>query len=80
MVALVIMGATLLVTMFYCIDALYSERRDRSVLFWKSLPVSDLTTVLAKATIPILIMPLLMFAVTVFTQAALLLFGSVVNC
>jgi len=77
MVALVIMGATLLVTMFYCIDALYSERRDRSVLFWKSLPVSDLTTVLAKATIPILIMPLLMFAVTVFTQAALLLFGSV---
>jgi ABC-2 type transport system permease protein len=72
-VALVIMAATLLVTMFYCIDALYSERRDRSVLFWKSLPVSDFTTVLAKATIPILIMPLLMFAITVVTQAVLLL-------
>ena len=33
---------------FYCLDALYGERRDRSVLFWKSLPVSDLTTVLSK--------------------------------
>ncbi len=31
------------------LDALHGERRDRSILFWKSLPVSDLTTVLAKA-------------------------------
>jgi ABC-2 type transport system permease protein len=77
MVAIVIMAATLLVTMFYCTEALYSERRDRSILFWKSLPVSDLTTVLAKATIPIVIMPLLMFAVTVFTQWVLLMIGSV---
>jgi ABC-2 type transport system permease protein len=72
-IALAIMGATLLVTMFYCADALYNERRDRSILFWKSLPVSDLTAVLAKATVPILVMPLLMFAVIVVAQAVLLL-------
>ena len=35
---------------FYCLDALHGERRDRSILFWKSLPVSDAVTVLAKAS------------------------------
>ena len=43
---------------FYCLDALYGERRDRSILFWKSLPVSDLATVLAKASIPLVVLPL----------------------
>jgi ABC-2 type transport system permease protein len=41
--------ATALFTQFfYSLDALYADRRDRSILFWKSLPVSDLETVLAK--------------------------------
>jgi ABC-2 type transport system permease protein len=73
-----IMGATLLVAMFYCVDALYSERRDRSILFWKSLPVSDLIAVLAKAAIAVLVLPLLMFAVIVVTQAVMLLLSSAV--
>jgi ABC-2 type transport system permease protein len=33
---------------FYCLNALYDERKDRSVLFWKSLPVTDGATVLSK--------------------------------
>ena len=37
------------VVFFYCLGALYDERKDRSVLFWKSLPVSDRETVLSKA-------------------------------
>ena len=37
-----IMGTLLLVGLFYSADALYGERRDRSILFWKSAPVSDL--------------------------------------
>ena len=53
-----------LVGVFYSLDALYGERRDRGVLFWKSLPVSDRTTVLAKASIPLLVLPLVTFAVT----------------
>src|SRR4029077_13893215 len=53
-------------------------RRDRSILFWKSLPVSDLTTVLSKASIPLLVLPLLAWAITVVTLFVLLLLGSAV--
>src|SRR5436305_9107981 len=76
--AALIMGTAFLVGVFYCLDALHGERRDRSILFWKSLPVSDLTTVLAKASIPIVILPLLSFAVTVATQLVMLLLSSAV--
>jgi ABC-2 type transport system permease protein len=75
--ALLIMGAAFVVALYYCLDALYGERRDRSVLFWKSLPVSDVTTVLAKASIPLVVLPLLTFAITVVTQWIMLLFASV---
>jgi ABC-2 type transport system permease protein len=71
--AIVLMIVDILVAIFYCQDALYSERRDRSVLFWKSLPVSDVTTVLGKASIPVLVLPLVTFIVTVATQVMMLL-------
>ena len=76
--ALLIMGTTFVVAVFYCLDALHGERRDRSILFWKSLPVSDLTTVLSKASIPLVILPLLTFAITIATQWIMLLLGSAV--
>jgi ABC-2 type transport system permease protein len=57
-----------IVGMFYSLDALYGERRDRSILFWKSLPVSDLTSVLSKASIPLVVLPLLVFVITVTLQ------------
>ena len=76
--ALLIMGTTFIVAVFYCLDALHGERRDRSILFWKSLPVSDLTTVLSKASIPLVILPLLTFAIIVATQLIMLLLSSVV--
>jgi ABC-2 type transport system permease protein len=76
--ALLIMGATFVIALFYSLDALYGERRDRSILFWKSLPVSDLTTVLSKASIPLVVIPLLSFAVTVVTQFVMLLLSSAV--
>jgi ABC-2 type transport system permease protein len=75
---LLLMGAMLIVAVFYCLDALHGERRDRSILFWKSLPVSDLTTVLAKASIPVVVLPLVTFAITVVTQWIMLLLSSVV--
>jgi ABC-2 type transport system permease protein len=65
---MLIMVVAFITGIFYCLDALHSERRDRSILFWKSLPVSDLTTVLAKASIPLVILPLLVFALTVSLQ------------
>src|SRR6202453_4670535 len=67
-----------LVGIFYSLDALHGERRDRSILFWKSLPVSDLTTVLAKASIPLLVLPLLAFAITVTLQLNMLVLSAAV--
>jgi ABC-2 type transport system permease protein len=76
--ALLLMGTTLVVAVFYCLDALHGERRDRSILFWKSLPVSDLMTVLSKASIPLVVVPLLTFAITVVTQWIMVMMSSVV--
>jgi len=72
------MLTSILVSVFYCLDALHGERRDRSILFWKSLPVSDLTTVLAKASIPLVVLPLLVFAIIVAVQWIMLLVSSAV--
>lgn len=68
MAAMMIMFTAFVVGVFYCLDALHGERRDRSILFWKSLPVSDLTTVLSKVSIPLAVLPLFSFAVIVVTQ------------
>ena len=76
--ALLIMGTAFVVGLFYSLEALHGERRDRSILFWKSLPVSDLTTVLSKASIPLVVLPLLSFALTVVTQLIMLLLSATV--
>src|SRR6266849_3012864 len=76
--AMMMIFTVFIVGVFYCLDALHGERRDRSILFWKSLPVSDLTTVLSKVTIPLVVLPLLAFAITVFVQLSMLLMTSAV--
>jgi ABC-2 type transport system permease protein len=73
-----IMVVSYIVAIFYSLDTLYGERRDRSILLWKSLPVSDRTTVLAKVTIPLVIVPLVGFAITVATLLLMMLLGSAV--
>ena len=78
MAAGLMMITGIIVSVFYCLDALHGERRDRGILFWKSLPVSDVTTVLAKASIPLVILPLLTFAITVAMQWLMLLLSSAV--
>jgi ABC-2 type transport system permease protein len=74
--AMMLIFTAFIVGVFYCLDALHGERRERSILFWKSLPVSDLTTVLSKATIPLLVLPVVSFAITVFTQFIMLLIST----
>ena len=76
MAAMMIMFTAFIVGVFYCLDALHGERRDRSILFWKSLPVSDFTTVLSKAIVPLLVMPLISFAVIIATQLVIFLITS----
>ncbi len=68
----------LIVGVFYCLDALHGERRDRSILFWKSLPVSDLTAVLSKASIPLAVLPAITFVLILVTQLVILLMRSLV--
>jgi ABC-2 type transport system permease protein len=74
--AMMMLFTVFIVGVFYCLDALYGERRDRSILFWKSLPVSDLTAVLSKITIPLVILSLIAFALIVCVQSVMLLMTS----
>ena len=78
MVAGLMMLTAMIVGILYCLDALHGERRDRAILFWKSLPVSDRTAVLAKASIPLLILPLLAFAITVALHLIMVVMHSAV--
>lgn len=73
-----IMFFSIVVGLWYSLDALYGERRDRSILFWKSLPVSDTTTVLAKASIPIVVLPALACALSMLLTTVLLLGSSAI--
>jgi ABC-2 type transport system permease protein len=67
-----------IVAVFYCLGALGNERRDRSILFWKSLPVSNLTTVLSKAFIPFVVLPCVVLVIAIVTQFIMLGAGSAV--
>ena len=73
-----LMFTCIAINVFYSLDALHGERRDRSILFWKSLPVSDATTVLSKASIPLFVVPLITFIVTVAAQWIMLLWSTLI--
>ena len=65
-----------LVAIFYALDALHGERRDRSILFWKSMPVSDTITVVAKAAVALVAIPLCALAIAFATQLVMLAVGT----
>src|SRR4029079_2714221 len=77
-VAALLIATAFLVGVFYCLAALHGERRDRSILFWKSLPVSDRTTVLAKASIPLVVLLALVFVIVGVGQLLILLLNTAV--
>jgi ABC-2 type transport system permease protein len=59
---LLAVGATFFVVLsiystWYLLDCLYADRKDRSVLFWKSLPISDTTTVVSKLATALIVIP-----------------------
>jgi ABC-2 type transport system permease protein len=47
---------------WYLLDCLYADRKDRSILFWKSMPISDSVTVASKLGIALILIPLCYFA------------------
>ncbi|MDZ7644448.1 MAG: ABC-2 transporter permease [Woeseiaceae bacterium] len=69
--ALFIMAMAVL-TIFYLLDSLYAERRDRSILFWRSLPVTDSETVASKLLTALFVIPVITFGVVVLTHLVVL--------
>lgn len=66
-----------IVGFFYCLGALYDDRKDKSILFWKSMPVSDTQTVLSKVASIGLIAPFIFWAVTVLSNLVIMLLVTV---
>ncbi|MEL7309958.1 MAG: hypothetical protein AAFN07_00480 [Pseudomonadota bacterium] len=66
-----------IVVFFYSIDSLYAERKDKSILFWRSLPVTDTETVISKLLTAVIVAPLITVAVVIATQLVLLILFSV---
>ena len=66
-----------ILTVFYCLDSLYAERKNKSILFWRSLPVTDAETVVSKFLTAALAIPLIAFAVVVVTHLLILLLTSI---
>jgi ABC-2 type transport system permease protein len=58
----------ILVLNFYLLDCLYAERKDRSILFWKSLPVGDGVTVASKLLVGCVIVPFGTYAIALVTD------------
>ena len=50
--------ALAVLTVFYCLDSLYAERKDKSILFWRSMPVTDAETVISKLITALLVIPM----------------------
>ncbi|WP_266159604.1 hypothetical protein [Dyella silvatica] len=68
------------VVLFYCLGSLYDDRRDRSILFWKSLPISNISTVLSKVVSATVVAPVIaVIAGIVFGMLQLLIFTLVLS-
>jgi len=66
------------VVFFYLLGSLYDDRKDRSILFWKSLPASDTLTLVSKLLAAMVIAPVIFWIVFVITHIVLMLIMSVV--
>ena len=60
--------ALAILTVFYSLDSLYAERKDKSILFWRSLPVTDAETVISKLLTAILVIPVVAVVAIIATH------------
>jgi len=68
-----------IISIVYLLGSLYDDRKDKSILFWKSLPVSDLTTVMSKLATVIFIIPAIYVAATTISFIIVMLIASVIT-
>lgn len=73
----VFLVALAILTVFYCLDSLYAERKDKSILFWRSLPVTDAETVISKILTAVVIIPLVAVLGIVITHLVNLIVTSI---
>ena len=67
-----LIGILWFVMFFYLLYSLYDDRRDRSILFWKSMPVSDAMTVISKLVTGVWLVPLIyLLGVAILQLAAM---------
>jgi ABC-2 type transport system permease protein len=76
-VSMLFVFAMWILTIFYSLDSLYAERKDKSILFWRSIPVTDAETVISKLVTAVVVIPLFTFAVVVITHIAVLIISSI---
>lgn len=69
--------AALILTVFYSLDALYAERKNKNILFWRSLPLTETETVLSKLLVALFVIPLFAFVIAAITQLLLLVLLSI---
>jgi ABC-2 type transport system permease protein len=62
---------------FYALDSLYAERKDKSILFWRSLPVTDAETVISKLATALLLIPAVAIVGIILTHLVNLLITSI---
>ena len=76
-ITVVFIIASGILTIFYSLDSLYAERKNKSILFWRSLPVTDAETVLSKFLTAALAIPLVTFAAIIVAQLINLVLSSI---
>jgi ABC-2 type transport system permease protein len=73
----VFLFAAMVLTVFYTLDSLYAERKDKSILFWRSLPITDTEAVLSKLITAIIIIPLVATVAIIATNIVNLVVTSI---
>ncbi len=66
-----------ILTIFYTLDSLYAERKDKSILFWRSLPVTDAETIISKLVTATIIIPLITIVFIAITHLLILVATSI---
>lgn len=66
-----------IVVFFYLLGSLYDDRKDRSILFWKSLPASDSLTIASKLAAGMVVAPVMFWLVFVLTHIVMAVICSI---
>jgi len=66
-----------IVMFFYILGSLYNDRKDLSIMFWKSLPISDVQTVASKLLTAMFVVPLVFTVVVTLLSIILLILASI---